>query len=67
VGSFKNLLKNHKTRKVQVKNTQRLPDLVEIQVYTNYGPWGSDGVKRGKTIFTCVYIGNIFKNLLLQN
>jgi hypothetical protein len=45
------------TKLEKLRFTQRLPDIVEIQVYTNYGPRGSGGATIGKMIFTCVYIG----------
>jgi hypothetical protein len=37
--------------------TQKLPNIVEIQVCTNHCPWWSGGATIGKAIFTCVYIG----------
>jgi hypothetical protein len=45
----------------------KLADIVQIQVCSNHGPWGSGGATIGETIFACVYIGKMFKNLLLKN
>ena len=44
-----------------------LADIVQIQVCSNQGPRGSGGATIGETIFTCVYIGKMFKNLPLKN
>jgi hypothetical protein len=49
------------------KFTWKLADIVQIQVCSNHGPRGSGGATIGETIFTCVYIGKMFKNLLLKN
>jgi hypothetical protein len=43
------------TKPEKLRLTQKLPDMVEIQVCTNHGPQGSVGAIMGKTIFTCVY------------
>jgi hypothetical protein len=47
----------------QLRFTQKLPNIVEIQVFTNYSPRGSVGATMGKTFFTSVYTGKY----LLQN
>jgi hypothetical protein len=53
------------TKPEKLRFTQKLPDIVGIQVCTNHSLRGSDGATMGKIIFTCVYIGKkIFKNLL---
>jgi hypothetical protein len=49
------------------KFTRKLPDIVQIQDCSNYCPQGSGGATVGENIFTCVYIGKMFKNLLLKN
>jgi hypothetical protein len=45
------------TKPQKLRFTQKLPDIVQIQVCTNHGPRGSGGATMGKTIFTRVYIG----------
>jgi hypothetical protein len=35
--------------------------MVQNRIYLSHGPQGSRGAKIGKTIFTCVYGGEIFK------
>jgi hypothetical protein len=45
----------------------QLADIVQIQVCSNYGLWGSGGATIRETIFTCVYVGKIFINLLRKN
>ena len=44
----------------------KLPDIEEIQVCSNHDPLGYDGATIGDESFTCEYIGEIFKNLLLK-
>jgi hypothetical protein len=62
----KNILKST-TKPGKFKFTWQFADIVQIQVCSNHGPRGSGGATIGETIFTCVYIGKIFKNLLLKN
>jgi hypothetical protein len=40
---------------------------VQIEVCSNHGPQGSGGATIEEIIFACVYIGKMFKNLLLKN
>jgi hypothetical protein len=47
---FETLLKNQQARKAQI--CIKASDIVQIQVF--HGPRGTDGVKIGNTIFTCV-------------
>jgi hypothetical protein len=61
------IFKNENNEPKMFKLTWKLPDIVQIQVCSNHGPQGSIGATIGETIFTCVYIGKIFKNLLLKN
>jgi hypothetical protein len=49
------------------KSTWKLTDIVQIQVCSNHGPRGSGGATIGETIFAYVYIGKMFKNLLLKD
>jgi hypothetical protein len=40
--------------------TQKHSYMVQIQVCTNHGPQGLDEATMGKTIFTCVDIGELY-------
>jgi hypothetical protein len=51
------LLRNHSVRKARIY-------IVQNKVSSNHGPQGLGGAIIGKTVFTCVYVGNIFKTLL---
>jgi hypothetical protein len=63
VGSFENLpIKNQKAGEAQIY-MKSSSDIVHIQVCSNHDPWG----KTIFTMFTCVYIGKIFKNLIPEN
>jgi hypothetical protein len=55
------------TKPERFKLTWQFADIVQMQVCSNHGPRGLGGATIGKTIFTCVYIGKMFKNLLLKN
>jgi hypothetical protein len=50
-------------RKAQI---YKLPYKVGIQVCSNHGPRGPDGVTIGKNIFTCVYVGKIFPKIFFS-
>ena len=49
------------TEPEKFKFTWKLSEIVQIQFCSNHGPRGSGGATIGETIFTCVYIGKIFK------
>ena len=55
------------TEPEKFKFTWKLSDMAQIQVCSNYDLRGLGGATLGETIFTCVYIGKMFKNLLLKN
>jgi hypothetical protein len=45
----------------KLRFTLKLPEILQTQVCTNHGPWGLNGARMEKTIFTRVYIGkNLF-------
>jgi hypothetical protein len=54
-----------RTRKPEkLKFTQKLSDIMQIQVCTNHGPRGSDEATMWKTILHVFILEKIFKNLL---
>jgi hypothetical protein len=45
----------------KLKFTWTIPDIVQFQVYSNHGNWGSGEATIGKTIFCMFPIGKILK------
>jgi hypothetical protein len=66
MGSFKNLLKNHKARKIQIYMKTFSHRINFGLFFSNLGPRGSGGAITEKIIFTCVYIEKIFLKSLCQ-
>ena len=54
-------------RPEKLKLKWKHPQVVQIQVCSNYGPRGQGGAPRGGSCFTQEYIEKIFKNLLLKH
>jgi hypothetical protein len=54
------------TKPEKLRFTQELPDIVQIQVCTNHGPWGLDGATFWETIFTGVYVIKKKKSLKIS-
>jgi hypothetical protein len=54
------------TKPAKLKFTQKLSDIVKIQVYINQlVPGGQVRPQWGKPFYVCLYCKKIFKNLLL--